>query len=83
MAKWQGNRFVSGRSGVRSPLPAFVYKFFFFVQKSDTFSICVVSSLRRGHANLLCIVPILSYETAFTPLTYRKIVRTQVFVVPA
>jgi hypothetical protein len=27
-----------------------------------------VSSLRRGHANLLCIVPILSYETAFTPL---------------
>jgi hypothetical protein len=23
MAKWQGNRFVSGRSGVRSPLPAF------------------------------------------------------------
>ena len=22
MAKWQGNRFVSGRSGVRSPLPA-------------------------------------------------------------
>ena len=27
-----------------------------------------VSSLRRGHANLLCIVPILSYETAVTPL---------------
>ena len=27
-----------------------------------------VSSLRRGHANILCIVPILSYETAFTPL---------------
>ena len=27
-----------------------------------------MSSLRRGHANLLCIVPILSYETAFTPL---------------
>ncbi len=24
MAKWQGNRFVSGRSGVRSPLPAFL-----------------------------------------------------------
>jgi hypothetical protein len=23
MAKWQGNRFVSGRSGVRTPLPAF------------------------------------------------------------
>ena len=22
MAKWQGNRFVSGRSGVRTPLPA-------------------------------------------------------------
>ena len=30
-----------------------------------------VSSLRRGHANLLCIVPILSYETAFTPLRAR------------
>jgi hypothetical protein len=27
-----------------------------------------VSSLRRGHANLLCIVPILSYETGFNPL---------------
>ena len=27
-----------------------------------------MSSLRRGHANLLCIVPILSYETVFTPL---------------
>ena len=27
-----------------------------------------MSSLRRGHANLLCIVPILSYETAFTLL---------------
>jgi hypothetical protein len=27
-----------------------------------------VSSLRRGHANLLCIVPILSYETGFTLL---------------
>jgi hypothetical protein len=27
-----------------------------------------VSSLRRGHANLLCIVPILSYETGVTPL---------------
>ena len=27
-----------------------------------------MSSLRRGHANLLCIVPILSYETAVTPL---------------
>ena len=26
--------------------------------KSDTFSIFAVSSLRRGHANLLCIVPI-------------------------
>ena len=25
MAKWQGNRFVSGRSGVRSPLPAFCF----------------------------------------------------------
>ena len=25
MAKWQGNRFVSGRSGVRSPLPAFAF----------------------------------------------------------
>ena len=31
-----------------------------------------VSSLRRGHANLLCIVPILSYETAFTPLRKKK-----------
>ena len=30
-----------------------------------------VSSLRRGHANLLCIVPILSYETVFRPLTLR------------
>ena len=29
-----------------------------------------VSSLRRGHANLLCIVPILSYETVVTPLTH-------------
>ena len=27
-----------------------------------------MSSLRRGHANLLCIVPILSYETGFTLL---------------
>ena len=27
-----------------------------------------MSSLRRGHANLLCIVPILSYETVVTPL---------------
>ena len=27
MAKWQGNRFVSGRSGVRSPLPAFFFVF--------------------------------------------------------
>ena len=27
-----------------------------------------MSSLRRGHANLLCIVPILSYETGVTPL---------------
>ena len=26
-----------------------------------------VSSLRRGHANLLCIVPILSYVTGVTP----------------
>ena len=25
MAKWQGNRFVSGRSGVRSPLPACLF----------------------------------------------------------
>ena len=25
MAKWQGNRFVSGRSGVRSPLPARIF----------------------------------------------------------
>jgi hypothetical protein len=25
MAKWQGNRFVSGRSGVRTPLPAVVF----------------------------------------------------------
>jgi hypothetical protein len=25
MAKWQGNRFVSGRSRVRSPLPASVF----------------------------------------------------------
>jgi hypothetical protein len=31
-----------------------------------------VSSLRRGHANLLCIVPILSYETVLTPLVYSK-----------
>jgi hypothetical protein len=31
-----------------------------------------VSSLRRGHANLLCIVPILSYETVLTPLVYIK-----------
>ena len=30
MAKWQGNRFVSGRSGVRSPLPACFFFFFFF-----------------------------------------------------
>ena len=30
MAKWQGNRFVSGRSGVRSPLPAFFFFFFLF-----------------------------------------------------
>ena len=29
-----------------------------------------MSSLRRGHANLLCIVPILSYETVLTPLIY-------------
>ena len=27
MAKWQGNRFVSGRSGVRSPLPAFFFRY--------------------------------------------------------
>jgi hypothetical protein len=31
-----------------------------------------VSSLRRGHANLLCIVPILSYETVFTPLVDKR-----------
>jgi hypothetical protein len=27
MAKWQGNRFVSGRSRVRTPLPALLYFF--------------------------------------------------------
>ena len=32
-----------------------------------------MSSLRRGHANLLCIVPILSYETGFTPLEGQKV----------
>ena len=32
-----------------------------------------VSSLRRGHANLLCIVPILSYETVFTPLEHSRL----------
>ena len=31
-----------------------------------------MSSLRRGHANLLCIVPILSYETVFTPLVHTR-----------
>ena len=31
-----------------------------------------MSSLRRGHANLLCIVPILSYETGFTPLVHKR-----------
>ena len=30
MAKWQGNRFVSGRSGVRSPLPAVFIIFYFY-----------------------------------------------------
>ena len=32
-----------------------------------------VSSLRRGHANLLCIVPILSYETGLTPLGFSRL----------
>ena len=36
--------------------------------KSDTFSIFAVSSLRRGHANLLCIVPIFTDDAeAFHP----------------
>ena len=38
--------------------------------KSDTFSIFAVSSLRRGHANLLCIVPIFTDDAeAFRSLT--------------
>ena len=40
--------------------------------KSDTFSNLCVSSLRRGHVHLLCIVPMLSYETGLTPLTNTK-----------
>ena len=42
--------------------------FWIWVPKSDTFSIFAVSSLRRGHANLLCIVPIFTDDAeAFRP----------------
>ena len=34
MAKWQGNRFVSGRSRVRSPLPALLNFFFLNITRS-------------------------------------------------
>src|SRR5688500_4359710 len=42
-------------------------------QKSDTFSICACHPC--AGANLLCIVPILSYETAFTPLDTQCLTR--------
>ena len=42
-----------------------------------------MSSLRRGHANLLCIVPILSYETAFTPLGVKSRSKNDVSILRA
>lgn len=36
MAKWQGNRFVSGRSRVRSPLPALLTLFLLAARDSCT-----------------------------------------------
>ena len=45
-------------------------------QKSDTFSIFAVSSLRRGHANLLCIVPIFTDDAeAFHQLEQEPLMR--------
>ena len=55
---WQHLALVFTHSCTSEPLGVFL--FFYFLKTWNTSRICV-SSLRRGHANLLCIVPILVY----------------------
>ena len=57
MAKWQGNRFVSGRSGVRSPLPAlFVSKKIFEARiELATSSVLDWRDNQLHHPNLMTV----------------------------